>query len=92
MRTPLIDGLLKAGKYFRERVLEPEDVSRVVIRQILSQSSGQVIVPPSHQGARLVRAFPTWLQEFIRDKASEVFTKIRALEKENKIPSLKMGD
>ncbi|KAK5043608.1 hypothetical protein LTR84_011368 [Exophiala bonariae] len=62
IRTPLIEPLIATGK-FTQRVLEVTDVSKVVVKQIVNQSSGQVAIPASAQNLALLRALPIWLQE-----------------------------
>ncbi|KIX02549.1 uncharacterized protein Z518_08490 [Rhinocladiella mackenziei CBS 650.93] len=79
VRTQMIDDLVKAGKHFRQRILSPDDVSRAVLKQIITQSSGQIIIPSSHQPATMLRAFPQWLQEYLRNKNSQDLIRVRAL-------------
>lgn len=80
IRTPLIDFILKAGKEWKQPVLEPEQVSAAVVKQIVSGNGGQVFVPGSSGFLSMVRGFPNWLQERIRDKASMSVVRLRELE------------
>jgi hypothetical protein len=76
----LIDAILQAGKEWKEPVLEPEQVSSAVVDQIVSGNGGQIFVPKSTGVASMLRGFPNWLQERIRDKASQGFIRLRELE------------
>ena len=52
--------------------MEPEDVAQAMVQQIIAAKSGQVILGPSLVAS--IRAFPMWLQEFIRDRMAKVVT------------------
>lgn len=77
VRTPLITALVEAGKKFRQPILEPEDVSKAVLKQILTQSSGQVIIPSKNTYYSLIRALPNWSQEFLRGIGSRILKDVR---------------
>ena len=79
VRTPMIDVLTRAGNEFKQRVLTPDDVSKAVVHQVVSQTSAQVILPSSHVGLVLLRALPTWLQELVRSALSKEFIRLRKL-------------
>ena len=79
----MIDGLVRAGKHFQQQILTPEDISQAVLKQITTQSSGQVVVPSSHQAATMLRAFPQWLQEYFRNTGSLNLYRLRTLQKEH---------
>lgn len=81
VRTPMISILTGAGGHFKQRLLTPEMVSSAVVKQVVTQTSGQVILPLSHVPLAFLRALPTWLQEFVRGVASKDFVKLRELEK-----------
>ncbi|KAF9889512.1 hypothetical protein FE257_007222 [Aspergillus nanangensis] len=83
VRTPMIQMLTDAGKEFKQPVLTPEKVSAAIVKQILSQKSGQVILPGYLTVASLVRAFPTWIQEHVRKSASMDLLNLRAWQKAN---------
>ncbi|KAH8704244.1 putative short-chain dehydrogenases/reductase [Talaromyces proteolyticus] len=80
VRTPLIDTLVQARKHFKQPVMSPEKVSSAVVKQIVSRSGGQVIIPSSYNGASLLRGLPNWIQEMVRDKASMTLVTLRELE------------
>ncbi|GES66824.1 short-chain dehydrogenase/reductase 2 [Aspergillus terreus] len=81
VRTPMIQQLTDAGKLFKQPVLTPQKVSAGVVKQILTQSSGQVILPEYYHAASLVRAFPTWIQEHVRKVASMDLRRLRDWQK-----------
>ena len=82
IRTPLIDSLVRAGKKWNQPVLEAEQVSSAVVNQIVSGNGGQVLVPGSSGIVSMVRSFPQWLQERIRNKSSMIFVRLREWESE----------
>ncbi|PIG89039.1 short-chain dehydrogenase/reductase 2 [Aspergillus arachidicola] len=55
----------------RGPILTTEMISAAVVKQILTQSSGQVIIPNHFSVISLIRAFPSWLQEAARGKGSK---------------------
>ncbi|KAJ5927773.1 hypothetical protein N7466_006729 [Penicillium verhagenii] len=71
VRTPMITILTDYEKEFGQPIMSVKIVSDAICKQILTQNSGQVILPASKTVARLVRGFPLWLQEYIRGKESE---------------------
>lgn len=82
VRTPMIEKMMQAGSHWKEPVLEPREISSAVIGQIVSGNGGQVVVPGSYGLAALVRAYPSWIQEWIRNGISEKFVKLRQLQKD----------
>jgi hypothetical protein len=48
-------------------LLKVEDVSDAIVKQVLSASSGSLVLPGWQAIAKGVRALPSWLQEWIRD-------------------------
>jgi short-subunit dehydrogenase len=50
-------------------LMEPKTVADAMVKQILEARSGQIIMGP--QGAGLLRGFPSWIQERLRDKTAE---------------------
>lgn len=62
--------------------MTPEKVSQAVVKQLVSQNSGQVVVPSTHGGASLLRGFPNWIQERLRDHSSGAFLRLRQMEQE----------
>ncbi|TVY33278.1 Dehydrogenase [Lachnellula subtilissima] len=61
IRTPLIEPLTSHPD-FKDSVLEPEEVSGVVVKQVLSGKSAQIILPERLARLRGVRGWPIWLQ------------------------------
>ncbi|CAI7639720.1 unnamed protein product [Penicillium glandicola] len=78
VRTPMIKMITTHEEHFRQPIMTPQVVSRAICKQILTQTSGQVILPASQSVARLVRAMPTWMQEAVRNFASGALKKMRA--------------
>ncbi|OJD12733.1 hypothetical protein AJ78_06711 [Emergomyces pasteurianus Ep9510] len=84
VRTPMIQQLTKPGSVFNMPLMTIEVVSNAVVKQILSQRSGQVILPPGRSGLSLLRAFPTWLQERARGVGSKRLKALRDMDTELK--------
>ncbi|KAF1930100.1 NAD(P)-binding protein [Didymella exigua CBS 183.55] len=62
---------IKAGlKQARATLLEPEDVADAMVKQIIAERSGQIVLGPAISPK--IRAFPMWLQEIIRDSQANV--------------------
>lgn len=78
----MIEKMTQAGSHWKEPVLEPHEISSAVIRQIVSGNGGQVVIPGSYGLTALVRAYPNWIQEWIRNTASEKIVTLRRLERE----------
>ncbi|GAD93903.1 short-chain dehydrogenase/reductase 2 [Paecilomyces variotii No. 5] len=81
VRTPMIAMLEQAGKNFKQPIMDPEVVSSAIVKQIVNQTSGQVLLPPHLQSASRLRALPAWLQDIIRGQTSSAFTALREWEK-----------
>lgn len=77
VRTAMIKMLTDAGNQFKQPIMTVETVAGAIVNQILAQNSGSVILPANLSHARLVRAFPSWLQELIRGTASKSLLKLR---------------
>lgn len=71
----MVEALEKQGVKFEKNILKPGDVSRAVVKQIVSGSSGQVFLPSSQQHLARLRAYPIWFQELIRNKPSKMSQK-----------------
>ena len=85
VRTPMIQVLTDNEAHFHQPIMTPQVVSDAICKQILTQMSGQVILPAGQSGASLVRAMPTWMQEGVRTFASGALKKLRiARQKEEK--------
>ncbi|KAI0390589.1 estradiol 17-beta-dehydrogenase [Xylariaceae sp. FL0594] len=48
-------------------LLTVKEVADPVLKQIFSRRGGQIIVPRSRTVVSLLRGFPNWMQEFVRD-------------------------
>lgn len=77
VRTPMIKMLTDHEKHFSQPIMTPQVVSGAICKQILTQTSGQVILPASQSVASLVRAMPTWMQEGVRTLASGALRRMR---------------
>lgn len=77
VRTPLTTLLTDTGKTFRQPVLGPEDISHGVVKQIVTQNSGQVIVPKNLSFYSAVRGMPNWAQEAARSWGSKIIKDVR---------------
>jgi short-subunit dehydrogenase len=70
VRTPMIKVLTDNEAHFRQPIMTPQVVSDAICKQILTQSSGQVILPARQSIAKIVRAMPNWMQEGVRSLVS----------------------
>ncbi|OJJ53323.1 hypothetical protein ASPSYDRAFT_94533 [Aspergillus sydowii CBS 593.65] len=77
VRTPMIQVLTDAGSEFKQPILTPEMVSEAVVKQVVSQRSGQIILPSYYTPLSMLRALPNWFQEFARGVGSRDFIKLR---------------
>lgn len=71
IKTPLTTVFNNMDHFFG-RQLYPEQVANKVVAQILSQNSGQVLIPSSLSSAASIRAIPNWLQEAVRDGSQDM--------------------
>ncbi|VUC29348.1 unnamed protein product [Clonostachys rosea] len=71
VRTPCIGKYIEGLEKHGFHLLEPEEVADKIVAQLMSRRSGDLILPESEIRLSLFRAWPTWIQEPIRD----VFTK-----------------
>ena len=62
--------------------MTPEKVSQAVVKQLVNGNGGQVVVPSSHGFASMIRGLPNWIQELLRDNASQGLVRLRRLEQE----------
>lgn len=81
VRTPMIKLLTDHESHFRQPIMTVQTVSDAICKQILTQNSGQVILPASQTAASLVRAMPTWMQEGIRTIASGSLRRLRDVQR-----------
>lgn len=77
VRTPMTQQLSEAGKKFKQPIMTPEVVSKAIVKQIVSQTGGQVIIPPKLSFYSIIRALPTWMQEAARGKGSRDLKEVR---------------
>lgn len=77
VRTPMIKMLTDHESHFRQPIMTPQVVSDAICKQILTQTSGQIILPKSQSVASTVRAMPTWMQEGVRAFASGALKRMR---------------
>lgn len=77
VRTAMTKMLTDAGDKFKDPVMTVEFVAGAIVKQILGQKSGSVILPAHLSVASCVRAFPTWLQERVRSTSSNTLLKLR---------------
>ncbi|KAJ5587994.1 uncharacterized protein N7459_003759 [Penicillium hispanicum] len=80
VRTPMIKMLTDHESHFRQPILTVQTVADAICNQILTQSSGQVMIPAHLSTASLVRALPTWMQEGVRSIASGSLRKMRGVQ------------
>ena len=71
VRTPLIESYASSEKVFKKSMLEPEVVAEAVVKQILTQRGGQIILPENKFVISLLRAFPHWIQRGITAAADK---------------------
>uniref|UniRef100_A0A8H7TTY5 Short-chain dehydrogenase/reductase 3 n=1 Tax=Bionectria ochroleuca TaxID=29856 RepID=A0A8H7TTY5_BIOOC len=71
VRTPCIGKYIEGLERHGFHLLEPEDVADKIVAQLMSRRSGELILPESEIMLSSFRAWPTWIQEPIRD----IFTK-----------------
>lgn len=77
VRTPMIKLLTDHEAHFHQPIMTVQTVSDAICKQILTQNSGQVILPKSQSVASLVRAMPMWMQEGVRTFASGSLRRLR---------------
>ncbi|KAI5306032.1 hypothetical protein KEM56_002484 [Ascosphaera pollenicola] len=80
LSTPMTAPMFaqKAFKTFGASIFV-EDVAREIVKQIINQVSGQVIIPKSVTFLSYVRAAPNWFQERLRGFPSRNLIKVRQL-------------
>lgn len=57
---------------FKSLLLEPEAVVEAIFKQILSENSGQVILPGQFNMLSGARGWPSWMQEMLRSSQENV--------------------
>ncbi len=71
IRTPLIEPLI-AMPEFKDPVLEMDEVTTAVVKQVMSGRSGQLILPEQLNLLTTIRAWPAWMQCAIRNRIAHV--------------------
>jgi len=67
VRTNLISTWQQSLKEKRALVIQPQTVADAIVNQILRGTSDQLFLPSWMSAGTLIRAFPWWLQEIVRD-------------------------
>ncbi|RAR00979.1 NAD(P)-binding protein [Stemphylium lycopersici] len=70
VRTPLIEQtILKSGQdpKILDSMLLPEDVAKVVVKQVTSRRGAQLFIPSAAAPISWLKGFPNWAQELVRD-------------------------
>lgn len=83
-RTPMTEVVTETGTPFRQLVIDAREISKAIVNQILSQNSGQVVVPSRVSFLSMLRAFPHWLQEMVRDGVSRDVKEVMDIREKNK--------
>jgi len=74
--TPLIADWKPALEAAKAAILPASAVSDAVVKQVLSGRSAQIFCPPSASRISTIRAWPTWMQELMRDAMNSTKHKI----------------
>ncbi|ELR10036.1 hypothetical protein VC83_07373 [Pseudogymnoascus destructans] len=91
IRTPLIEALT-SDPNFNDIVLEPTDVSSQIVKQVISGRSGHVVLPKFYTPITGIRAWPSWLQESVRNHMGSLFDlNVRSVSKPKNDPTLTGG-
>ena len=72
-KTPLFQGYNNDSKFLIPS-LEPETVADAIVKQVLSGSSGQVIIPGFGTILTFLRGFPHWYQIRLRADGEKIMT------------------
>ncbi|KAJ5691674.1 hypothetical protein N7488_012409 [Penicillium malachiteum] len=77
VRTPMIKVLTDHEQYYGEPIMTVQTVSDAICKQVLTQNSGQIVVPGRLAIASMLRGLPVWVQEILRSKESVKFRYMR---------------
>ncbi|KAJ5162526.1 Dehydrogenase RED2 [Penicillium capsulatum] len=80
VRTPMIKMLTDYESHFRQPIMTVQTVADAITKQVLTQNSGQIVVPGYQSNVGIVRALPTWIQEGVRTIASSSFQRLRQVQ------------
>ncbi len=72
-KTPLFQGYYNDSKFLLPS-LEPETVSEAITKQVLSGTSGQVIIPGLGATLAFLKGFPHWYQLKLRSQGEKIMT------------------
>jgi len=72
-KTPLFQGYYNDSK-FLVPTLEPETVAEAIVKQVLTGSSGQIILPGFGALLSFLRGFPHWFQISLRARQQNIMT------------------
>lgn len=86
--TPMIRMLTDAGRHFSQPVMTVDKIADAIVGQIVSQRSGQVVLPWYLGIAKAVRCLPAWLQIRVRGEKSLPLARLRELEKKGVISDI----
>ncbi|OCK77298.1 dehydrogenase/reductase SDR family member 8 precursor [Lepidopterella palustris CBS 459.81] len=70
VRTPLVDSWAESLRNAKADLLTPQTIADAIVKQILSCSGGQRIIPSKISNVAGLRGWPNWLQEVVRDSTS----------------------
>jgi all-trans-retinol dehydrogenase (NAD+) len=82
----MISDLVEGGK-LKDTPVTPEDVADRIVNQVLSGFGSQIIVPPSLGWTSMIRGFPGWLQESMRDTVTLILINANSNARVNKAVS-----
>ncbi|KAJ8061269.1 hypothetical protein OCU04_010334 [Sclerotinia nivalis] len=88
VRTPLIEKLI-AQPTFKDSILEPETVTTAIVNQVLSGSSGHIVLPNHMNIFSTIRAWPWWLQTSFRNMVAPA---LLFQEQAQRKPTAQIGD
>ncbi|KAK7417252.1 hypothetical protein QQX98_004686 [Neonectria punicea] len=74
VQTPMISKIKEQGK-LQDPTVSPEEVADRMVNQLYSTYGAQIVIPESLGWVSLLRGFPGWLQESMRDSVSLGFLK-----------------
>ena len=67
-RTALVAGYETHLEKTQGALMSPETIAQKIVDQIMACQGGQLIIPEGMWVGSILRAFPNWLQELLRDR------------------------
>ena len=61
------------------KLLEADYVGDAILKQIFSARGAQLILPPTATWVSMIRAFPNWIQEGLRDGMGKLANEVTAM-------------